>query len=111
MAASREVERKSNRVKIFWLKTATRNRFQQLDYIAADNPAAAVRIDTQIENQTALLLAHPLIGRAGRVAGTRELVISDSPFLLVYRIRGQRIEILRCYTVLNVGRELTSGCL
>ena len=95
MVAQHTGRRKSKRVKIVWLKTTVRNRFHQLDYIAAENPLAAVRIDAQIERQADLLLVHSLMGREGRVAGTRELVISDSPFLLVYRIKGQKIEILR----------------
>jgi toxin ParE1/3/4 len=66
-----------------------------LDYIAADKPSAAARIDTQIEHQIDLLLSHPLMGREGRVQGTRELVISNSPFVIVYRIKGQNIEVLR----------------
>ena len=79
---------------IRWLRTATRNRFEQLDYIAADNPAAAVRLDEAIERQTDLLAQHPLMGREGRVEGTRELVIDRSPFIAVYRVKKKRIEIL-----------------
>lgn len=82
-------------MKIRWLRAAARNRFEQLDYIATDNPSAAVRIDAQIEHQTGLLLSHPLMGREGRVQDTRELVISNSPFVIVYRIKGQYIEVLR----------------
>ncbi len=78
-----------------WLKTALQNRFEQLDYIAQDNPAAAVRLDEEIERQTDMLMRHPLMGREGRVEGTRELVIGRSPFIAVYRVRRNRIEVLR----------------
>ena len=80
---------------IVWLKTALRTRFEQLDYIAADNVKAAIRLDEEIERQVDLLGDHPLMGREGRVKGTRELVIGRSPFIAVYRIKGKRIEILR----------------
>ncbi len=80
---------------IRWLRTATQNRFEQLDYIAADDAAAAVRLDEAIERQTDMLAQHPLMGREGRVKGTRELVISRSPFIAVYRVKRKRIEILR----------------
>lgn len=80
---------------IRWLKTATRTRFEQLDYIAEDNPSAAAQLDEEIERQTDMLSQHPLIGREGRVKGTRELVIGRSPFIAVYRVKGKRIEILR----------------
>lgn len=72
-----------------------RNRFEQLDYIAADNVQAAIRLDEEIERQVDLLTEHPLMDREGRVKGTRELVIGRSPFIAVYRIKGKRIEILR----------------
>lgn len=80
---------------IAWLKTALRTRFEQLNYIAADNVQAAIRLDEEIERQVDLLTEHPLMGREGRVKGTRELVIGRSPFIAVYRIKGKRIEILR----------------
>jgi toxin ParE1/3/4 len=43
-----------------------------------------------------MLRQHPKLGRPGRVKGTRELVISGTPFIAVYRLKGtQRIEIIR----------------
>jgi toxin ParE1/3/4 len=80
---------------IAWLKTALRNRFEQLDYIAADNVQAAIRLDEEIERQVDLFADHPLMGREGGGNGTRELVVGRSPFIAVYRIKGKRIEILR----------------
>jgi len=81
---------------IAWLKTALRTRIEQLNYIAADNARAAIRLDEEIDRQVDLLAEHPLMGRQGRVKGTRELVIGRSPFIAVYRInKGKRIEILR----------------
>lgn len=80
---------------IRWLKTATRTRFEQLDYIAEDSPSAAARLDEEIERQIDMLAQHPLIGRAGRVQGTRELVIGRTPYIAVYRVKRNKIEILR----------------
>ena len=81
---------------IDWLPEAIRNRFDQLDYIADDNPLAAADQDDEIERQVNMLQDHPKMGRPGRVKGTRELVISSTPFVLVYRLKGtQRVEVLR----------------
>ena len=81
---------------IDWLPEAHRNRFDQLDHIAQDNPLAAADQDDEIERQIDMLLQHPKMGRAGRVKGTRELVISSTPFIAVYRLEGdRRIEVLR----------------
>jgi toxin ParE1/3/4 len=70
-------------------------RFEQLDFVAADNPGAAVRLDEEIERQTDMLAQFPKMGREGRVGGTRELVIGRTPFIVIYRVRGKRVEILR----------------
>jgi toxin ParE1/3/4 len=82
-------------IDIWWLRTATRNRFEQLEFIVLDNPRAAIRVDREIERQTEMLRDFPMLGREGRVPGTRELVINRSPFIAVYRIKANRIEILR----------------
>jgi toxin ParE1/3/4 len=82
-------------VKIRWLRTAARNRFEQLDYVAQDNPAAAIRLDEEIERHTDLLAEFPMMGREGRIDGTRELVVGRTPFIVVYRVKKSRIEILR----------------
>lgn len=66
-----------------------------INYIAQDNVQAALNQLDEIERQTGLLVTQPKMGRVGRVKGTRELVISRTPFIAVYRIMGKRIEILR----------------
>lgn len=82
---------------LVWLPIATEERFEQLDYIAQDNPLAAITQDEEIERQTSLLVEQPEMGRIGRVKGTRELVISQTPFIAVYRVTMEfgRVEILR----------------
>lgn len=40
------------------------------------------------------LLAYPNLGRQGRVRGTRELVVLGTPFVIPYRVKEGRIEIL-----------------
>lgn len=80
---------------LVWLRRALADRDAQLDYIAQDNPGAAIEQGDRIAHQVAMLAEHPEIGRAGRKQGTRELVISRTPFIVVYRLRGERIELLR----------------
>lgn len=80
---------------LVWLKRALNDRDAQLDYIAKDNPMAAISQGDRIEDQVDQLLQHPQLGRLGRKQGTRELVISRTPFIVVYRIKGKRIELLR----------------
>jgi toxin ParE1/3/4 len=80
---------------LVWLERAIHDRDAQVDYIAQDNPLAAVSQGGRIEEQVDILLQQPQMGRPGRKQGTRELVISRTPFIVVYRINGKRIELLR----------------
>lgn len=65
------------------------------DYIEADSPRAAIAIDDRIRSQVNGLAQFPEIGRLGRVAGTRELVIVRTPHIAAYRIVGDTMRVLR----------------
>lgn len=64
-------------------------------YIAEDNPEAAVKMAARVQEAVEYLLEHPNMGRPGRLPNTRELVISGTPFLAVYWVRGTAVQILR----------------
>jgi plasmid stabilization system protein ParE len=66
-------------------------------YLAADNPYAACTLQERIKQGVQLLRDNPHIGRPGRVPGTRELVISDTSYILPYQIEENRLELLRIY--------------
>jgi toxin ParE1/3/4 len=80
---------------LVWLPRAIADRDGQLEYIAQDNPRAAIEHGDRIAHQVDQIVQYPEIGRPGRKPGTRELVISRTPFIIVYRIKGKRIELLR----------------
>lgn len=80
---------------LVWLRRAIADRDAQLDYIAQDNPRAAIEQGNRIAHQVGQLVQHPEMGRPGRKQGTRELVISQTPFIAVYRVKGKRIELVR----------------
>lgn len=64
-------------------------------YIALDDPRAAKRMAERVREAVEYLVDQPNIGRPGRVQGTRELVISGTPFIAVYWVRGDVVQILR----------------
>ena len=64
------------------------------DYIAQDNPQAARRVVHIIRNAAEALAQNPLVGKAGRVAGTRELTVGRFPFMLAYRVGAEEVQIL-----------------
>ena len=79
-----------------WSPTAIANRDTQINRIAKDKPLAAISQGDEIERQVqALVGTPPISGRLGRKANTRELVISSTPFIAVFRTKGQTIQILR----------------
>jgi len=80
---------------IKWLKKAIRNVEQAHDYIARDNSAAAVRVVLKIQAAIAQLEDSPHIGRPGRVEGTRELVVLQTPYIVIYQVKGNTIHIIR----------------
>jgi toxin ParE1/3/4 len=100
-------------MRIEWTLFAMNDREAIFDYIEADSPRAAVLVDDRIESQLELLIHTPEIGRPGRVEGTRELVIQQTPYLVAYRIERGTVRILR---VLHGAQqwpdemELPQGC-
>ena len=81
-------------MKIRWTRLAVEDLDCAYEYIATTNPAAAHALIARIESALEVLEAHPLIGRKGRVEGTRELAIPATPFIVAYRIAKGRVEIL-----------------
>jgi addiction module RelE/StbE family toxin len=82
-------------VKLEWSPFAVEDRERIFDYIEPNNPWAAIAVDERIREQVAVLATFPESGRVGRVAGTRELVISRTPYIAAYRIQGDTVRILR----------------
>lgn len=64
------------------------------DWIARDNPAAAARMIARIRAAVERLATAPGAGRPGRVASTRELVISGTPYIVPYRVRDDTVQII-----------------
>lgn len=65
------------------------------DYIAERSPRAAARIVNEIDSKTERLLStNPFIGRPGEIKGTRELVITGTPYIIAYRVTDTQIDIL-----------------
>jgi toxin ParE1/3/4 len=84
-------------VKVVWTRPALRNLEAIGDFIARDNPIAAANIVMRVFNQPELLAQHPHIGRMGRIKGTREFVVPATPFIVAYRVRDDRVEVLAVF--------------
>lgn len=84
-------------MRLEWLPQALNDFDEIIDYIAEDNPVAAIEQGDEIENQVAGLLGHRHQGRPGRVKGTRELVVVRTPYIVAYRTKKEAIQILRVF--------------
>jgi toxin ParE1/3/4 len=82
-----------------WTKRARRERRDAFHYlfVEAGSLQAAMRIDAEFDTRLGLLAQYPDAGRQGRVPGTRELVIADTPYLVAYRVKADRVLILRLF--------------
>ena len=81
-------------MKLRWTRLALQDLRHLHEYIAEDNPSAANRMVTRIQDATQRLKKHPQMGRPGRVQGTRELVIAGSPYIVVYILGDSEMQIV-----------------
>lgn len=69
---------------VIWRARATADLLGTIRYIGKDNPLRAESFAKEIKEKSKPLEQHPLLGRAGRLPATRELVV-HSNYLLIYR--------------------------
>jgi addiction module RelE/StbE family toxin len=86
---------------LFWTPEAIRDRDDIYDHIETDNPVAALTLDELFAEKAGRLAEHPGLGRPGRVAGTRELVVHQH-YILVYDVASNLLRVLR---VLHAARQ------
>jgi toxin ParE1/3/4 len=79
---------------LVWTETAIRHLESAWDYLAAENMSAAQSQLERILDAVETLALYPELGRKGRIASTRELVITDTPFLVAYRVQKREIQLL-----------------
>lgn len=84
-------------MRVDWLHQATRELDSLYDYVAISNPQAARRLLHAILTAVDRVSQFPTSGRLGEVTGTREVVVSGTPFRVVYRVQGSRVVVLRVF--------------
>ncbi len=89
-------------MRISWAELAIGHLQAAYEYVAADNLRAVERTLERIFSAVEFLGRHPNLGRAGRLEGTRELVVPGTPFVVAYRQLQGKIEIL---AILHAARK------
>ena len=78
-----------------WTAEAAADLEHIANYLFEETPQHALELVRTIYNAPDALLSFPRRGRPGKKEGTRELVLSPLPYILVYRVTGDAIHILR----------------
>jgi toxin ParE1/3/4 len=83
-------------MRIRWTQPAARDLTNICDYIQEQaTPAIARRVALVIYRSVSSLDKFPPRGREGRKADTRELVVTNLPYIIIYRVRESIVEIIR----------------
>lgn len=82
-------------VELRWTPSALQDLEEAGAYIMQDNPRAAMEMGKRILEAVEYLQQYPALGRAGRLRDTRELVVSGTPFIVIYRVRMDFVQVLR----------------
>ena len=80
--------------RLTWRPMALADRDAIMFYIARDNPTAAIDLDLEFETKAENARLKPKLYRAGRVKGTREIVVRPN-YVMVYQVLGDVVEVLR----------------
>jgi addiction module RelE/StbE family toxin len=82
---------------VVWSRRAIRHLIALRAYIEKDSEQHAARVAARILKAVEILQSQPGIGRPGRLLGTRELVVSDTPYIIPYRVRRDRLELMAVF--------------
>jgi len=84
-------------LRIRWFRQPLLDLDQIETYIAEDSPSTALEVVVKIIKAVSLLGAHQGIGRAGRVPGTKELIVPGLSYIVPYRVKDGEVQVLRVY--------------
>jgi toxin ParE1/3/4 len=84
-------------MQVIWSSSAVAQLAEIRAFIELDKPEAALVVARRIVVAADRLAINPSMGRPGRVPETRELVIAGTPYILHYKINGERLKILAIF--------------
>ena len=84
-------------MRLRWTIPAAEDLYRIVQHIQKDNPAAANDVANTLYDGCGTLTQFPRRGRKGRIPGTRELVFSNLPYIVVYKVHDELLEVLRIY--------------
>jgi addiction module RelE/StbE family toxin len=89
-------------MELLWTRRALRRLDEIGAYISFDNPVTAGEVIHRIVSAAERLKQFPQSGRPGRVRNSRELVLADIPYIVIYRIDRDQVQVL---TVIHAAQQ------
>ena len=77
-------------MRLRWSQEAADDLERIADYLFAHTPTRAERITRTLYHAPTRLLTAPYSGRPGKKGGTRELVVTSLPYIIVYVVSEPR---------------------
>jgi len=84
-------------MKVIWSRRAIRHLVALREYIEKDSEQNAALVAKRLLAAVELLRTQPEMGRPGRMLGTRELVVPNTPYIIPYRVRRERLELIAVF--------------
>ncbi len=84
-------------MRLRWTIPAAQDLYRIVQRVQEDNLTAASKVAETVYDGCGTLAQFPRRGREGRIPGTRELIFPGLPYIVVYQINDQSIEVLRIY--------------
>lgn len=81
-------------MRLEWKPAAFSDRERIMDFIAQDNPQAALDLDAMFEKKADAITENPKLFKAGRMKGTREAVVHPN-HVLVCEVSADTVTVLR----------------
>jgi plasmid stabilization system protein ParE len=81
-------------MKPVWSAVAVRHLREVVEFFQSENARGTVSLRRRILETAERIGQMPYSGSVGRIKGTREVVAPRSPFIVVYQVSGQRVEIV-----------------
>jgi toxin ParE1/3/4 len=84
-------------MRVRWTTPAANDLYNIVRYIQRGDPTAAAEVAKTIYDGCGSLRKFPNRGRKGRIEGSREMVFPGLPYIVVYQIKHEVVELLRIY--------------
>jgi toxin ParE1/3/4 len=84
-------------LKVVWSRRAIRHLASIREFIEKHSEQNAALVAERILKAIDLLETQPEMGRPGRVLGTRELMVPNTPYIIPYRVRHGSLELIAVF--------------